>query len=97
MDDLSREQIIDMSDEQSIGLIYSRSELNQYLVELVDHKQCYYIHKGKDIKAYHSVDDAVKSAHKKGAQKCYLCLDNTYDECGAEMTSKRFSYLPIKS
>ncbi|WP_367607295.1 hypothetical protein [Legionella sp. W05-934-2] len=95
MDNLSRDQIIDMSDEDSIGLIYSRSDLHQYLVELIDHKKCHYIHKGNDLKSYDSVEEAVRCARQKGAVKCYLCLDNTYDECGADLVSQRFSYLPI--
>ena len=97
MDNLSRDQIIDMSNKESIGLIYSRSDLHQYLVEVIDHKKSHYIHKGKDLKSYHSVEDAVRNARRKGAMKCYLCLDNTYDECGTCTMSQRFSYLPIES
>lgn len=96
MDNLSREKIFDMSDVQSIGLIYSRSDLHQYLVELIDHKQSRYIHKGSDLKAYHTVEEAVKHARRQGAVKCFLCLDNTYDECGACAMPQRFSYLPIE-
>lgn len=96
MNNLSRNQIVDMSDKESIGLIYSRSDLHQYLVELIDHKQSHYIHQGKDLKSYYSVEDAVKGARRKGAEKFYLCLDNTYDECGAGIMPQRFSYLPIE-
>lgn len=95
MDSPSREQLDNLSDEKTVGLIYSRSELHQYLVELIDHKKNHYLHKGKKLASFDSVNDALIGARKQGAREFYLCLDNTYDECGADPIERRFCYMQV--
>lgn len=95
MDHLSREQLLDMSEQKTVGLIYSPCELHQYLVELIDEHKTKYLHQGKKIASFMTLDEAMRQAKKCGAKACYLCLDNTYDECGAEPTINTFNYLPI--
>tara|TARA_B100000949_G_C14160287_1_gene398763 strand:- start:507 stop:803 length:297 start_codon:yes stop_codon:yes gene_type:complete len=96
MDNPSREQLLNLSEEKPIGLIYSRSELHEYFVELLDHKENHYLHKRKELASFDSVDDALAGARKQGAQEFYLCLDNTYDECGSESVGRRFCYMQIR-
>lgn len=95
MDNLSREEILDLSDAKPVGLIYSPCELHQYLVELINGHKTQYLHKGKAIASFMTLDDAMREAKKCGAKKFYLCLDNTYDECGSQPLASYFNYLPI--
>ncbi|MGQ3887900.1 hypothetical protein ACQUW5_02565 [Legionella sp. CNM-1927-20] len=95
MEHISRSKILELSTEQPVGLIYSRADLNQYLVELITFKRADYIHEGQDLASFSTVDEAVRSARESGATCFFLCLDNTYDECGSLPTEERFNYLPI--
>ncbi|WP_419420132.1 hypothetical protein ACNVED_02230 [Legionella sp. D16C41] len=95
MDYISRSKILELSTEQPVGLIYSRADLNQYLVELITFKRADYIHSGVDLASFPTVDEAVYSARESGATCFFLCLDNTYDECGSLPAEDRFNYLPI--
>lgn len=95
MENLSRETLMDLSTESLIGLIYSRSELSQYLVELIAFKRADYIHEGDEIATFSTIDEALRSAQKQGANCFFLCLDTTDDECGTGEFERRFNYLPV--
>ncbi|VEG92045.1 hypothetical protein [Legionella spiritensis] len=95
MTNISREEILVLSDDNTVGLIYSRSDLQQYLVELIQGKKTEYLHDGRELAIYTTMDAAVRDARKHGAQNFFLCFDNTYEECGLENTGNHLSYLPI--
>lgn len=98
MDNLSRSKILELSTEKPVGLIYSRADLNQYLVELIAFKRANYIHEGaiEKLIRFSTIDEAVRGARAAGARCFFLCLDNTYDECGPIPAEERFNYLPIE-
>jgi hypothetical protein len=95
MENISRSKILELSTEEPVGLIYSRAELNQYLVELITFKRADYIHEGDNLASFSTVDEAVRNARESGATCFFLCLDNTYDECGSLPAEERFNYLSI--
>ncbi|HRD69490.1 MAG TPA: hypothetical protein PK657_05045 [Legionella sp.] len=95
MDDLSRDKIIDIAQTDDTALIYSISELNEYLVEVFSADSIEYLRKGNQILKFQSVNDAVRGAKHHGAKNFYLCIDNTYDECGSMTPQESFSYLSI--
>lgn len=72
MDNLSREGILELSESNPVGLIYSPTELHQYLVELVANHKTDYLHKGADMASFATLDDAMREAKKYGA-KCFSC------------------------
>jgi hypothetical protein len=97
MTNLSRENLIYevQNESKSIALIYSPLELNEYIVEIISKTSDLFISKNDNISHFLSVDDAVTHAKKYGAKKFFLCVDNTYDECGSIAAPQRFDYLPI--
>ncbi|RAP35047.1 hypothetical protein B1207_14200 [Legionella quinlivanii] len=95
MDNLSREGILELSEDNPVGLIYSPTELHQYLVELIANHKTDYVHKGTDLASFSTLDDAMREARKRGAKSFFLCLDNTHDECGSECLQSYFNYLPV--
>ena len=99
MTNISRENLIEevQTKSKSIALIYSPLELNKYIVEIISKTSDLYISKSDNISHFLSVKDAVTHAKKYGAQKFFLCVDNTYDECGSIVAAQRFEYIPINS
>ncbi len=81
----------------SIAFIYSPNELNQYIVEIISKDSDLYIHDHDSISHFLSVNDAISNAQKYGAKEFFLCVDNTYDECGAMGSRQQFDYIPIHS
>ena len=81
----------------SIALIYSPNELNQYIVEIITKNSDLNIHKNDSKRHFLSVNDAISNAQKQGAKKFFLCVDNTYDECGSMGSRQQFDYIPIHS
>jgi hypothetical protein len=81
----------------SIALVYSPNELNQYIVEIISKNSDLYIHKNHSIRHFLSVNDAISNAQKYGAEKFFLCVDNTYDEFGSMGLRQQFDYIPIHS
>ncbi|KTD78766.1 hypothetical protein [Legionella waltersii] len=79
----------------SIALIYSPNELNQYIVEIISKDSDLYILENDNIRHFLSVNDAISNAKKYGAQQFFLCVYNTYDECGSMGSAQQFDYIPI--
>lgn len=80
-----------------IALIYSPVELSEYIVEIVSKDYDKFIQKGNQITHFHSVDQALFHATNYGAEEFFLCVDNTYDECGSIGSAHKFDYIPIHS
>ena len=95
----SREDLIGEAQTKSISIafIYSPSELNQYIVEIISKDSDLYIHKNDRVRHFLSVNDAISNAQKYGAKEFFLCVDNTYDECGSMDSRQQFDYIPIHS
>jgi hypothetical protein len=95
----SREDLIHEAQSKSISIafIYSPNELNQYVVEIISKNSDLYICKHDTIRHFLSVNDAISNAQKYGASEFFLCLDNTYDECGSMGSRQQFDYIPIHS
>ena len=80
-----------------IALIYSPVELQEYIVEIISKDSNHFIKKGNQIIHFHSVDEALFDATHYLAGEFFLCVDNTYDECGSIGSTQRFDYIPIHS
>jgi hypothetical protein len=99
MANLSRENLIykAQTKSKSIALIYSPLELNEYIIEIISKTSGLFIHKNDNIAHFHSVNDAINHAKKYGAEEFFLCVDNTYDECGSIAAPQQYEYIPIHS
>ena len=80
-----------------IALIYSPVELHEYIIEIISKDSNSFIKKGNQIIHFHSVDQALSHATTYGAEEFFLCVDNTYDECGSMGSAQKFDYIPIHS
>ncbi len=80
-----------------IALIYSPVELYEYIVEIISKDSDNFIKKDNQIIHFHSVDLALSYVTNYGAEEFFLCVDNTYDECGSIGSAQRFDYIPIHS
>lgn len=80
-----------------IALIYSPVELQEYIVEIISKDSVKFIKKGNQIIHFNSVDQALSHATNYGAEEFFLCVDNTYDECGSIGSTQKFDYIPIHS
>lgn len=80
-----------------IALIYSPVELQEYIVEIISKDADNFIEKDHQIIHFHSVDQALFQANNYLAEEFFLCVDNTYDECGSIGSPQRFDYIPIHS
>ena len=78
-------------------MIYSPIELNEYIVEILSKDSDLFIHKYNNLAHFHSVKDAVAQATKYGADEFFLCLDNTYDECGSIVSPQHYDYISLYS
>ena len=99
MTNTSRENLIHevQTESKSIALIYSPLELNEYIVEIISKTDDLFISKNDKIYHFRSVEDAITDAKKYCAKEFFLCVDNTYDECGSLAATQRFDYIPIHS
>jgi hypothetical protein len=99
MTNLSRENLMYevQTKSKSIALIYSPLELNEYIVEIITKTSDLFIRKNDNISHFHSVNEAITHATKYGAEEFFLCVDNTYDECGSIASPQQFDYIPIHS
>lgn len=99
MENSKREKLVNKvkSDSKSIALIYSPIELHEYIVEIIAKDSDEFIHKGKELWHFHSIDEAMSRAAEYGAEEFFLCADNTYDECGTNIGSQTFDYIPLYS
>lgn len=80
-----------------IALIYSPIELHEYIVEIISKDSDKFIQKKNQIIHFDSVDQALSQATSYGAEDFFLCVDNTYDECGSMGSAQTFDYIPIQS
>lgn len=95
MSHLSRDQLLHRAKAKDIALVYSRSDLNEYMVELITSNKTEYIHRRNHLSVFHTIDEALRVAKGRGASDFYLCMENTYDEFGPMKASQYFSYVPI--
>lgn len=93
----TREGLINQAKHGSkaIALIYSPIELHEYIVEIIAKDSDEFIHKGKELWHFNSIEEAMSLASEYGAEKFFLCADNTYDECGSESGPQAFDYIPL--
>lgn len=82
---------------KSIALIYSPVELHEYIVEIIAKDSDEFIHKGKELWHFNSIDEAMSRAAEYGAEEFFLCADNTHDECGSVSGPQTFDYIPLYS
>ena len=99
MKNLKRENLVNEVNRssKSIALIYSPVELHEYIVEIIAKDSDKFIHKGKELWHFNSIDEAVSRAAKYGAREFFLCADNTYDEFGSHGETQPFDYIPVHS
>ncbi len=99
MPNKTHEDLVDDARNKSstIALIYSPVELQEYIVEIISKDSDKFIKKGNQITHFHSVDEALFKATNYGAEEFFLCVDNTYDECGSTGSAQKFEYIPIHS
>ncbi|MFW2533335.1 MULTISPECIES: DUF6482 family protein [Legionella] len=83
------------TESKKIALIYSPIELHEYLVEVILKDSVKFIKKNNEIVQFHSIADALSQAQKYGAEEFFLCVDNTYDECGSTASAEKYDYIPI--
>lgn len=95
----THEEIVnDARNKQSvIALVYSPVELQKYIVEIISKDSDKFIKKGDRTIHFNSVDQALSQAKSYGAKEFFLCVDNTYDECGSMGSPQKFDYIPIHS
>lgn len=84
-------------DGKIIALIYSPIELQEYIVEIISRDSQQFLEKSSRPLHFHSVDQALHQATKHGALEFFLCIDNTYDECGSTGSGQTFEFIPIQS
>lgn len=80
-----------------IALIYSPLELNEYIVEIISKNSEVFIQKNNQMIHFSSVDQAISHATNYGAEEFFLCVDNTYDECGSISAAQKYDYIPVHS
>ena len=99
MPNKTHEQFINDARDKTkiIALIYSPVELHEYIIEIISKDSDKFIKKGNQITHFHSVDEAISKATNYGADEFFLCVDNTYDECGSIGSAEKFDYIPIHS
>ena len=99
MSNKTHEELVNDARNKStvIALIYSPVELQEYIVEIISKDSDDFIMKGNQIIHFHSVDKALFHANKYLAEAFFLCVDNTYDECGSIRSAQGFDYIPIHS
>ena len=99
MPNKTHEQLVNDARNKSaiIALIYSPVELHEYIIEIISKDSERFIKKGNQIIHFHSVDEAISKATDYGADEFFLCVDNTYDECGSLGSAQKFDYIPIHS
>lgn len=89
-------ELIAKSNKKCIGLIFSVGDLGKYFVEILKDGKITSVSYNNELQMFLNLSDAKTSALKLGCDKLYMCLDNTYDECGFDKNMDRFSYMTIK-
>ncbi len=78
-----------------VAYIYAIPELDKYIVEIKAANDSFFIEKKSEQVFYANLDLASKAAISKGCQNAYLCLENTYNECGHAGEQERFSCMKL--
>ena len=76
--------------------IYSIPNLNQYTVKIQTKKESFFLSRKHSQIFYPSVEQATKAAQSYGCHHVFLCLENTYNECGYKGEQSRFSCIKIR-
>ncbi len=99
MSNKTHEELVNDARNKStvIALIYSPLELHEYIVEIISKDSNKFIKKKDQIIQFRSLDQALFQASNYLAQEFFLCVDNTYDECGSMGSVQKFDYIPIHS
>lgn len=80
---------------KKIAIIYSKSELNEYFLELRTNDNTRFIKEGNEIAAFDCLEDVKQEAKNAGVNQAFLALDNVYDEFGADDVMDRFTFTPL--
>lgn len=92
--DTFKRKLLKQSWMEDIGLIYAVSDLGEYCVEILSQGKEQPDFVENNIHA--SISAAKAFMNSQGCRQCYVCLDNTYDECGCDSNTDRFCYMPIQ-
>lgn len=93
---INRKYLLKLSREASIGLIYARSDLNHYLLEIIAANQSHYVKNNQDLRVFNSVGEVTVYARRAGCLQQYLCIDSTYDEFGDNpVLDQLYSYIKV--
>lgn len=81
--------------DSRVAYIYSIPELNKYTVEVKAANESFFISNKSEQIFYSSVALASTAAKSQGCHGAFLCLENTYNECGFKGKQERFSCMKI--
>ena len=87
--------LLEQSKQEKIGLIFSISDLHKFYIEILNDGQATSLSINDNLQMFNSMADAKQIVIQNGCTLVYLCLDNTYDECGSASNMDRFSYMPV--
>jgi hypothetical protein len=95
---------IPIQDGVRTAVIYNVPEIAEYIVEINDAHEHFFIEKNGENVRYGNLSDAIAAARRNHVIQCYLALSKTYQETeSAASTSnahpankKRFDYLPLQ-
>jgi hypothetical protein len=84
----------------TIGIIYSISDLGDYMVEIRHHDQRYFVGSKTEPDKYGNLGEAKMAARSHGAVKLFLALSKTYEETEVAKDSvtrqqDKFDYMAI--
>lgn len=86
------------------AVIYNVPEIAEYIVEINDDNEHFFIENSGENVRYGNLADAIAAARRNNVAECYLALSKTYEETESETSSstshptnkKRFDYLPLQ-
>lgn len=94
-----------IDENKPTAIIYSISDLGEYIVEIRFNNQQYYIGKEKAPDRFANLGQAKEAARAHNAEQGFLALSKTYQEVEADNksqtdtmeaeSSQRFDYLPL--
>lgn len=94
--DIAKKKIILNNDNIKVGLIVSVGESHSYCIETIQEGKSDMLMDNQDVAFFNSISKAQEAALALGCKKLYMCLDNTYDECGHHGKMDRYSYMPLQ-
>jgi hypothetical protein len=86
------------------AVIYNVPEIAEYIVEIIDNDEHFFIEENGNNVRYGNLDEAISAARSYHPEQYYLALSKTYQETEAEASAstphpankKRFDYMPLK-